>query len=192
MNGIDFSIISVLVGLFIGLGTLIAGCGFAYAQFKTGGDKAKDDLIDTLKEAVEVEKAKGVRLTEEKAILIDSHQSQINELNNKMGKLQGLYEASEQSKKEYLAILQGRDPANQKFIESQSKFMEIVMRQIEENQKTTPAVQAYMAETTKILMEIRHFMSNLNDSSQANRQFLSEVAEDTKSGEGEPLRKKTI
>ena len=190
MNGIDFSIISVLVGLFIGLGTLIAGCGFAYAQFKTGGDKAKDDLIDTLKESVEVEKAKAIRLTEEKTTLIESHQTQINDLNNRLGKLQGLYEASEQSRKEYLAILQGRDPSQQKFMESQTKFMEIVMKQIEENQKTTPAVQAYMVETTKILSEIRTFMVNLNESSQENRKFLSEINEATKSGEGAPLKKK--
>lgn len=183
MNGIDFSIISVLVGLFIGLGTLIAGCGFAYAQFKTGGDKAKDDLIGTLKESLTVEKDKNTMLEQEKVSLIDSHQKQINSLNEKFGKLQGLYEAAETSKKEYLAILQGRDPQNQ-------KFMEVVLKQIEEGQKQQPAVQQYMVETTKILMEIKNFMATLNESSSANRRFLSEVDEATRTGEGAPLKKK--
>lgn len=183
MQGIDFSLISVIIGIFVGLGTLIAGCGFAYAQFKTGGDKAKDDLIGTLKESLTVEKEKNVSLENEKVSLIDSHQKQINALNERMGKLQGLYEAAEASKKEYLAVLQGRDPAQQ-------KFMEIVLKQIEENQKNAPAAAQYMTETTKILSEIKIFMENLNESSQANRKFLSEVEEATTSGEGAPLKKK--
>lgn len=185
MQGIDLSIISVIVGIFIGLGTLIAGCGFAYAQFKTGGDKAKDDLITTLKETAEVEREKAARLAAEKVTIVDSHQTQINALNEKIGKLQGLYEASEASKKEYLAILQGRDPANQ-------KFMETVLTQIAEGQKVQLEAQKYMVETTKILGEIKVFMSNLNDSSQKNSQFLSDVDEATKTGQGEPLRKKVI
>ena len=180
---IDFQPISVIIGVFIGLGTLIAGSGFAYAQFRSGGDKAKDDLINTLKESVDVERAKSTRLMDEKAVLVNSHQIQINELNSKIGKLQGLWEASEASKKEYLAILQGRDPAQQ-------KFMEIVLKQIDENAKTAPKAMEYMTETTKILMEIRTFMENLNDSSKENRKFLSEVAVDTAHEEGKPLRKK--
>lgn len=167
----------------MGLGTLIAGCGFAYAQFKTGGDKAKDDLIGTLKDTAEVEREKAIRLAAEKVTLVDSHQLQINELNNKIGKLQGLYEASEASKKEYLAILQGRDPAQQ-------KFMEIVMKQIEESQKQSPQVQTYMVETTNILKEIKTFMQNLNNTAGANNKFLTEVSEATSKEEGKILRKK--
>lgn len=190
MNGIDLSIISAIVGIFIGLGTLIAGCGFAYAQFKTGGDKAKDDLIGTLKEAVEVERAKGTRLTEEKTTLISSHQLQINDLNNKIGKLTGLYEASENSKKEYLAILQGRDPAQKAFMESQQKFMELVLTQIKKNDEVAPQAQKYMEETTRILAEIRTFMESLNNSATKNSAFLDEVDEATAHEDGKVLRKK--
>lgn len=190
MNGIDLQIISVIVGILIGLGTLIAGCGFAYAQFKTGGDKAKDDLIQTLKETAIVERDKSIRLSEEKATLVDSHQAQINELKREIGKLQGLYEASESSKKEYLSILQGRDPAQKAFMENQQRFMELVMGQIKKNDEVAPQAQKYMEETTRILAEIRIFMENLNRNSSENKQFLSEVETSTRNEEGKVLRRK--
>lgn len=185
MQGIDLSIISVIIGIFVGLGTLIAGCGFAYAQFKTGGDKAKDDLIETLKETATAEKAEKERLAEEKVTLVNSHQQQLNDLNNKIGELTGLYKAAEQSRQEYLKILQGRDPAQQ-------AFMELVTKAAQQSNEVTAQSQKYMVDTIEILGEIRTFMKNLNESSSANRQFLSEVAHDTKIGEGETLRKKTV
>lgn len=187
---LNLQLISTIVGIFMGLGALIAGVGFAYSQFKTGGDKAKNDLIDTLKEQAIAEREKASRLAEEKVTLVDSHQTQINQLNERIGKLQGLYEASEQSRQEYLKILQGRDPAQQKFIENQSKFMEVVMKQIEENQKTAPEAARYMAETGKILVEIRNFMETLNKSANKNTEFLNDVNKATESEEGKVLRKK--
>jgi len=158
---INLDYLSVIIGIFAGLGTLIAGIGFAYAQFKSGGDKAKDDLIDTLKETALVEREKATRLAEEKATIVGSHQTQINELSNKIGKLQGLYEAAEANKKEYLSILQGRDP-------QQKVFME---------------------ETTRILVEIRMFMEKLNKDSNLNKKFLSDVDDATFQGTGKVLRK---
>lgn len=180
---LNLQLVSTIVGVFMGLGALIAGIGFAYSQFKTGGDKAKDDLITTLKETAVVEREKATRLADEKITLVDSHQTQINLLNERIGKLQGLYESAEQSRQEYLKILQGRDPAQQ-------KFMDIVLKQIEENAKTAPAVQLYMTETTKILVEIRTFMEKLNNSSTKNTAFLHEVDVATASEEGKVLRKK--
>jgi len=158
---INFNYLSIIIGTFAGLGALIAGIGFAYSQFKSGGDKAKNDLIDTLKETALVEREKATRLAEEKATIVDSHQGQINDLSSRIGKLQGLYEASEVSKKEYLSILQGRDP-------QQKVFME---------------------ETTKILVEIRMFMEKLNKDSNSNQKFLDEVDDATAQGKGKVLRK---
>ena len=42
-------------GGFAGIGALMAGIGFAYAQFKSGGSKAKDELIATYKETIKIQ-----------------------------------------------------------------------------------------------------------------------------------------
>lgn len=181
-TGLNLQTISVIVGIFIGLGTLIAGCGFAYAQFKTGGDKAKDDLIDTLKETAVVERDKAARLAAERVTLVDSHQVQINQLNERIGKLQGLYEASEQSKKEYLEILQGRDPA-------QKAFMELLTKAAENNNKDRVEAQQYMKDTVAVLGEIRTFMENLNKSAKKSNNFQDEVNSATAKESGKVLRK---
>ena len=180
---IDLELISLIVGVFTGLGVLIAGIGFSYAQFKSGGDKAKDDLIDTLKETAVVEREKAARLATEKVTLVDSHQTQINQLTEKIGKLQGLYEASEQSKKEYLAILQGRDPAQQ-------AFMELLTKAASDSQKITVQSQQYMQDTIKVLGEIRTFMEKLNEKAATNQKFIAEVDKATAQEEGNVLRKK--
>lgn len=103
-------------GGFAGFGVLVAGLGFAYAQFKAGASKAKDDLISVLKDTAAVEKEKSTRLIEEKATLIKSHQEQLNELNKQIGILQGKAEANEKKMNEYLTILQGKSPDQEKFM----------------------------------------------------------------------------
>lgn len=154
---LNITLISTIIGIFIGFGTLIAGIGFAYAQFKSGGSKAKDDLIDTLKETALVEQEKADRLEKEKAILVGSHQAQLNELNNKIGKLQGLYEAAEKNRAEYLSILQGRDPGQQ-------EFMKFMMEAAKNTNRLTSDANRYMADTIEILGEIKIFMQNFNNS----------------------------
>lgn len=132
-----------------GMGILMAGLGFGWAQFKSGAGKAKDDSIASYKEALAAEqvrieqlKAENKQLIEDKNTLMKSHQDQINALTEKIGKLQGLYEASELRNKQNLAILQGRNPEQQKFME----FMT-------ENAK----------QNGEILLEIKRFMTSIND-----------------------------
>lgn len=141
-----------LFGGFAGLGVLMAGIGFAYAQFKSGAGKAKDDLINTLKESIDAEKAVAERVSKEKNEILASHQLQINQLTEKIGKLTGLYEASEARNKEYVAILQGRSP-------EQKQFMEFMVNAATESSKTTLAAQDYMKNTAEILSEIKTFMA---------------------------------
>jgi hypothetical protein len=166
-----------------GIGVLFGGLGFAYAQFRAGAGKAKDELIETLKETALAEKEKAAQLAKDKMEQVQFHQTQINELNGKIGKLQGLYEASEKSKQEYLLILQGRDPAQQ-------KFMELLTNAALESKKTTGTAEKYMADTIAILGEIRTFMENLNKQTTANKRTLDEIVSDTAHKEGDPLRKK--
>jgi len=144
-----------LFGGFAGIGVLAAGLGFAYAQFKSGSGKAKDDLIETLKESIEAEKAVATRVNEEKNKLLASHQRQINDLTEKIGKLQGLYEAAEQRSKDYLAILQGRSP-------EQNKFMTMVTKAITTQAKENTQAQAERKQMTSVLREIHTSLQNLN------------------------------
>lgn len=125
--------LSIFGGL-SGIGVLAAGFGFAYSQFRSGGSKAKDELIKTLKETVSVEHEKSTRLENEMQTLAQSHQTQINELTIKIGKLQGLYEASEENKKEYLAILQGRDPGLQQTLNEIREFLKKLTEQSNTNE----------------------------------------------------------
>lgn len=109
-----------------GVGVLAAGIGFAYAQFKSGANKAKDDLILTLKETAVVEREKAERVSAEKLTLMNSHQTQINELNKQIGILQGTLQANDTKLKEYTDILQGRSP-------EQAQFMEFMIKSTKEN-----------------------------------------------------------
>lgn len=106
----DIQTASMVVGILIGLGTLIAGIGFAYAQFKSGGDKYKDNLIDTLKESVAILEDKNKKQSEERTLLINSHQSQLTQMAKEIGELRGQLHVYQEKSRDYKEILQGRDP----------------------------------------------------------------------------------
>lgn len=160
----------------IGVGALAAGFGFAYAQFRSGGSKAKDDLIATLKETATVERDKASRLADEKTTLIKSHQEQLNELNKQIGILQGKADANEKKMNEYLDILKGRSP-------EQDAFMKFVTEVSGESAK-------YMRDSSEILSDIKTFMAMMNGEIAKGNIFNKQILEDTAHGEGKVLRKK--
>lgn len=129
-----------------GIGVLFGGIGFAYAQFKAGSGKAKDDLIKTLKETALAEREKATQLEREKVEQSRIHQEQVNNLTEKIGKLQGQYEELKDRSREYLAILQGRNP-------EQQKFMEYLTEVASESAK-------YMKESSEILRKINNHIEN--------------------------------
>lgn len=129
-----------------GIGILFAGIGVAYAQFKTGSGKAKDDLIKTLKDTALAEREKATQLEREKVEQSRIHQEQVNVLTEKIGKLQGQYEELKDRSREYLAILQGRNP-------EQQKFMEYLTEVASESAK-------YMKESSEILRKINNHIEN--------------------------------
>lgn len=150
-----------IFGGLAGIGTLAAGLGFAYSQFKSGSNKAKDDLILTLEKTAKEARETATRLAEEKSTLIKSHQDQLTELNRKLGVLQGQAEANEKKMNEYLSILQNRNP-------EQTKFMEIMVNAAKSSNSMLPSSQRYMRDTTKILKEsiivlkdIKEFMGQM-------------------------------
>lgn len=129
-----------------GFGVAAAGIGIAYAQFKSGANKAKDDLISTLKETALVERQKAERLAGEKATIMSSHQIQINELNKQIGILQGTLQATDKKLQEYTDILQGRSP-------EQTQFMEFMTQVAKDSAQ-------YMSSSSQILKEIQEEISS--------------------------------
>jgi hypothetical protein len=138
---INLEVISIIVGIFGGLGVLIAGCGFAYAQWKGGGDKFKDNLIQTLKETADAEKQERERLAAEKTQLIISHQVQITQLQKETSELRGRLDEVTKQAGEYKSILQGRDPELSAFIKNVGQ--------------TAAVADKVMPEVLKILQELR-------------------------------------
>ena len=135
---IDIETISIIVGIFVGLSTLIAGSGFAYAQYKTGGDKAKDDLIETLKDTAIAEKSEKERLATEKAELFISHQQQITQLTKELSELKGRFEEQNKKTEEYKELLQGKDP---KQLEYMKEMKEMAKMAVEYITTTKPILQ---------------------------------------------------
>ncbi len=122
-----------------GIGVLCGGLGFAYSQFKSGSNKAKDDLVQTLKDALEIEKAKVFQLNEEKNMLQKAYQEQINVLTMEVGKLKGLHEANERKIKEYTDILQGRSPEQKKFMKDTVSALGEIRKSLVRSNRTTNA-----------------------------------------------------
>ena len=106
----NIQIISIIIGILGGLGILIAGLGYAYSSWINGSNKYKEELISDLKNTVEAKTNEIKQLTDERAVLICSHQEQITKLQKDLSELTGRFE--EQSKKlmEYKTLLENRDP----------------------------------------------------------------------------------
>lgn len=166
-----------------GIGVLFGGLGFAYAQFRAGSGKAKDELIQTLKDTAIAEREKAAQLAKEKVEQSQFHQTQINQLNEKIGKLQGLYEESKDRNREYLAILQGRDP-------DQKKFMDLMSKAIVDGVKAHEEAQRHMRDTSQVLDEIKTFMKIMSGEVAKANLFNQEVVIDTAHDEGKLLKKR--
>jgi len=112
----NLELISIIIGICIGAGALFVGVGYAYSQWKAGGDKYKDNLIDTLKESVSVLEEKNKRLSEEKSLLIQSHQQQLTDLTRQFSEMKGRFEEQQKTNEQYKLLLQGRDPEQAKIM----------------------------------------------------------------------------
>lgn len=113
---LNLQIISTIVGIFMGIGVFVAGCGYTYSSWKASKEKYKDGIIADLKDSLALEQEKVHRLNTEKTILMTSHQTQLTEMQKELAELRGKFE--EQSKKltEYRDLLQNRDPATLKML----------------------------------------------------------------------------
>lgn len=160
---LNAGIISTIVGIFIGIGALAVGIGFAYSQIKLGNGKAKDDLIDTLQKSLQAEKERAEDL-----------QEQINTMRQDIGKLQGLHEANEKKIDEYRSILQGRSP-------EQKQFMELMVRTAKRSEK-------YMQDSADIFDEIKIFMGLINGELAKSNVLTKEIKQSGKAVENKIMK----
>lgn len=115
---------------------------YSFSKFREMKDDASQELISILKEEAVVQKSKAERLQQENqkqrddfqrqiTELKEGHQKQINDIRVEMANLKALYEASERSKAEYLEILQGKSPDQQKYQEDMRNFTKGVAKYME-------------------------------------------------------------
>lgn len=129
---INIETVSTLIGVFAGAGVLFAGMGFAYAQYKRGGSEADSKTIASLKEYIDTLEEKNKRLTEEKSQLINSHQTQLTELNKAIGVLQGRFDEQTKQLEIYKQLIQGRNPEQMNLL----KEIKEVLQRIDDKSKT--------------------------------------------------------
>ena len=101
-----------IIGAIISLGVLIAGLGYGYGQFFKGRDlKTKEDydLLDTRITTLQ-------KLCDTQQLELNGHQTEIRNLRQEIGRLQGVNEEKEKKIQELTALLQNRDPQLSDFI----------------------------------------------------------------------------
>jgi len=107
---LDIELISTIIASFGGLGLFLAGIGYGWGQFKRGGDEVDSKLIAQQKEYIVALEDRNKKLTDERTLLITSHQAQLTDLNKQIGVLQGRLDEQTSKLEEYKKILEGRDP----------------------------------------------------------------------------------
>ena len=146
---INIELISTIVGVFIGLGALLAGIGFAYAQFVSGGDKYKDNLIETLKESISTLEEKNKKQVEERTVLISSHQAQLTQLTKDFSELKGRFEEQAKTTEQYRELLQGRDPQMLETLHEIKGFMKSMSIDSKENQTRNKKIDKENKKSTR-------------------------------------------
>ncbi len=109
--------IILIVSSIASLGVLAGGIGYLVSSFKKGSKKEKDDVISSAETLTKFwqEQAEGYKLmnSQREAEWNDKFQAMSREI----GELRGELNAESKQKKEYLDILQNRDPESKKFME---------------------------------------------------------------------------
>ena len=121
---------------------ILAGVAFFFTKLREMKDNASRELIDTLKETALAEREKAERLHQENKALLAEHQKQIasmekqiNDINIELTNIKARAAAAEQSKKEYLEIIQGRNPEIQVLLTDIRDFMRSLSERSQTNQK---------------------------------------------------------
>ncbi len=120
------TIIVWILGSLAGLGLFFFGGGYLISKFKNGSKEEEAesrDLISSNDQIKEFYKQQN----EDLKVINTELRSKIEGLTREVGEIKGQLNAETSQKKEYLAILQNRDPETK-------KFMELLVKAVEDQQ----------------------------------------------------------
>jgi hypothetical protein len=131
MNNQTLQVILTIVGAIGSVGILAGGFGFLFSKFRKGTMEEKTDIMSSAdqltnfwKEQITGFKDVIKELREKLEIQTKEFNTQLQVMGNELGQVRGQLEAEARQKKEYLAILENRDPATKQFMEYMVKSME--------------------------------------------------------------------
>lgn len=131
---------------FGGLGVGASGLGYFWGKIKGGAKEAKAESTELVSSEQQI-KEFYKKQNEDLQVIIAEQTKQINELSREVGEIKGQLNAETAQKKEFLAILQGRDPQTQKFMEFMTQCMK------DQTESHTKIVDKLM-ENGKMILEI--------------------------------------
>lgn len=124
MSNETLQVILTIVGIIGNIGLFAGGLGFLFSRFKKGNTEEKADVISSADQLVNFwkEQVEGFKeVIKELREKLDSQTKEFNvqlqAMGNELGQVKGQLEAEARQKKEYLAILENRDPATKQFME---------------------------------------------------------------------------
>lgn len=154
MNTIQ--IIEIIIGSIIGIGVLIAGAGYGYAQFFQGKKKlAKDDVelfneqLEAFKKIIDNQKGEFATYQIKRDAEMQVLRDDIKKHTQEIGRLQGINEEKEKKIKELTDLLSNRDPALGEYIKFARDSIKIFQDQ--------------MTEIAPIIKEMKGFMERKRD-----------------------------
>lgn len=126
----------------VGIGAVIIALAYTYSQIRTGFGKASTELISLYQTQLEAQKEVNKNL-----------QEQVNIMRQDLGKLQGLYEASEKKIKEYMELF---GPAGElKTTLAKLEEASLIATKAEEFMNSFPKVLENLVKKTTLTAEVK-------------------------------------
>lgn len=148
MFGLPLTFDQITQGV-ITIGGIVFAVGYGYKQLTSGGKKADTDLISTLTQQIDAQKAinqsqqdQFKHQREELHVQLHNQQEQINKLTLEIGKLQGEKTANDQKIKEYLQLIANRNPELEDTLKALESLIRDVVPFMEEVKVWHHAIQA--------------------------------------------------
>lgn len=141
------SIISIGLAIAVGLGTAF---GIAYAYFNKNKTSSSVEVISLLQKEVEVYrdqlKTKEEKHASEIKEIRTEFTKQVTDLTERVGRLQGQYDAEKAQKEEYELILKDKNP-------KMEKFMELMIKAVSDQGSVNKEVVSILKDIHTMAME---------------------------------------